>query len=372
MTNTEERRINPYDPFDNQTENCAYRSCYTDVEPRIAEKGYKLPLLPEKNERKRIRHYFNAAGLGLFAGSVGVNIVFIFISTILEFFMAGSFDTDKFTDVENYLNYNSSILIAMNGLMFMFANLIPAIIGSRATGIRMRSYFKPMKTKKSQLAKYMVMGIFIQALTGILYVIISTVMEKSGINDYTADIDTYVNAKSIIATAIYTCIVAPVTEEILYRGFVMKNLSRVSQRFGIIASAALFGLAHENIAQFILAFPIGIFLGRIVVKHNSLIPSILVHIAVNSFSFIMGMLMEFIPEYGAGIAILFLAEVVYYFVAALGMVFWIKELKKSRLPANTIRQSYRGIRIALTSPLLMAAAIFHFSMAIFAIAMQNV
>ncbi|MGN0631572.1 MAG: lysostaphin resistance A-like protein [Ruminococcus sp.] len=372
MTDIKERKINPYDPFDNETENCAYSSSYESIEPGITEKGFELPLLPEKNERKRIRHYFNAAGLGLFAGAIAANIAFIFLLAFLEILMTGSFDAAKMADAENYITNNSSVLIAMNGLIFMFANLIPSIVGSHATGIRMRSYFRPMKTDKTELGKYMVMGIFIQAVTGILYFIISTALEKGGINDYTADIDTYVNAKSIIATALYSCIIAPVTEEILYRGFVMKNLSRVSQHFGIIASAALFGLAHENIAQFILAFPIGIFLGRIAVKHNSLIPSILVHMAVNTFSFGMGILTESVSPDNMGSVILFVSEVVYYFIAGLGMVFWIKEVRKSRLPANTIRQSYRGIRIALTSPWLMAAAIFHFSMAIIAIAMENV
>lgn len=371
MTDIKERRINPYDPFDNETENCAYSSSYTEIEPRIAEKGYELPLVPEKNERKRIRHYFNAAGLALFVGEVGVNIAIILILAILELFMTGSFDSDKMTDAENYINNNSSILIALNGLIFMFVNLIAAIVGSHATGIRLRSYFRPMKTDKLQLGKYMLMGIFIQALAGIIYIIINTAMEKGGIKDFTSDIDTYVNAKSIIATALYSCIVAPVTEEILYRGFVMKNLSRVSQHFGIIASAAIFGLAHENLAQFILAFPMGIFLGRIAVKHNSLIPSILVHMTVNIFAFVLGFLMDSLPTNDMGIVILFIADAAFYFIAGLGMVLWIKEVKKNRLPANTIRQSYRGIRIALSSPWLMAAVVFHFSMAIIAIAMQN-
>ncbi|MGN0585326.1 MAG: hypothetical protein ACI4JD_07720, partial [Ruminococcus sp.] len=168
MTGIKEKRINPYDPFDNPTENCAYRTDYRDIEPRTGTPGYELPLIPEKQERKRIRHYFNAAGLGLLIGVVGVNIVFIILMFILEMIMAGSFDYDALMDAEQYLNFDSSILIAMNGLLFLFANLIPAVVGSRLTGIRVRSYFHPMNVKKIQLGKYMLMGIFIQALAGIL------------------------------------------------------------------------------------------------------------------------------------------------------------------------------------------------------------
>lgn len=371
MTDAKEKNINPYDPFDNPTENCAYRTNYCDIEPKIKEKGYKLSLLPERSERKNIRHYFNAAGLGLLIGSVGVNIIFLIVSFILECAITGSFNYDKLIEAENYINYDSSILIALNGLMFLFVNLIPAVVGSRLTGIRVRSYFRPMDTKKSQLFKYMLMGIFIQAATGILYTIVESIMSAGGINDYNADIDTYVNAKAIIATALYTCIVAPITEELLYRGFVMKNLSRVSQRFGIIASAVLFGLAHENIAQFLLAMPIGIFLGRIVIKHNSLIPSILVHMAVNTMSFGMNWIFTEIPDLGIGSVILSLSNIFYYLIAIAGLIFWIMELRRTRLPANTLRQNLRGMRIVLTSPLLIAAAAFHMGMAVLAIFAEN-
>ncbi len=364
-------KLNPYDPFDNPTENCAYRTNYNDINNRINEDGYQLPLIPEKNERKNIRYYFNIAGLGLLAGAIGVNILFIIISLLLEFIISGSFDYDKLLDAEYYINNSSSILIALNGLLFLFVNLIPAIVGSRLTGIRIRSYFRPVNTKKSQLAKYMFIGIFIQATTNILYSIVQSIMQAGGINDYTADIDNYLGAKAIIATALYSCIVAPITEELLYRGFVMKNLSRVSQRFGIIASAVLFGLAHENIAQFLLAVPVGIFMGRIVVKHNSLIPSILVHMAVNTLAFFMNWIFTAMPDNSLGTATVIITEIIYYIIAIVGMVFWIMELRKSRLPVNTIRQSCRGMRIALTSPLLVAAAAFHMLIAILAIFIQN-
>lgn len=372
MTDIREKRLNPYDPFDNPTENCAYRTDYREIEPKTGTPGYELPLIPEKQERKRIRHFFNAAGLGLLAGALGVNIVFIIVTLVLEMIMAGSFDYDALMDADQYLNFDSSILIALNGLMFLFANLIPAVVGSRLTGIRIRSYFRPMNVKKIQFGKYMLIGIFIQAVTGILYEIVQSVMQSGGISDYTSDIDTYVNSRAIIATAIYTCIVAPVTEELLYRGFVLKNLSRVSLRFGIIGSALLFGLAHENIGQFMLAVPAGIFMARIVTKHNSIIPSILVHMALNTTAFFTSWIAESLPVSRTGTIISFIVDVVYYFIAGAGMILWIMEVRRNRLPANTIRQSYRGVRIALTSPFLMAVIIFHTGMAVIAIAMQNI
>jgi len=93
-----------------------------------------------------------------------------------------------------------------------------------------------------------------------------------------------INAAVVTLTAVYACIGAPVTEELMYRGFVMKNLSRVGQRFGIIMSSLLFGLMHANVGQFIFAFIMGIFFAHIDVKHNSIIPSIIVHSFANTYS----------------------------------------------------------------------------------------
>ncbi len=383
MTDIKDRRINPYDPFDNETENCAYKPDYSEVDPRIKQLGYKIPLLPDKQEKKSIRRYMNIVGLSLFASIIALNIIYIIIVGILGAVMADSAAYDALLDAENYMTYGSAIGIALNGLLFLCANLGAAIVGGKVSGIRFSSYFRPTGLRKWNFVKYMAIGIFIQAATGIIYSIVSAFMSSLGVEDFVADIDSFESVKSIIATTLYACIIAPVTEEILYRGFVLKNLSRVSQSFGIIVSAALFGLAHENLSQFILAMPVGIFLARITIKHNSILPSIGVHVAVNTIATVINLCTTYIPGASAespaelmsggtlGVIALFVIEVIYYFIAGAGLVFWIKELRSNRLPANTVRQSYRGVRIALSSPWLIVAAVFHFSMALLAVATQN-
>lgn len=383
MTDIKDRRINPYDPFGNETENCAYKPDYSEVDPRIKQPGYQIPLLPDKQERKGIRRYMNIVGLTLFASIIALNLVYIIIVGILSAFMADSAAYNALLDAENYMTYGSAIGISLNGILFLCANLGASMVGGKVSGIKFSSYFRPTGLKKWNFVKYMAIGIFIQAATGIIYTIVSAFMSSLGVEDFTADIDSFESIKSIVATTLYACVIAPVTEEILYRGFVLKNLSRVSQNFGIIVSAVLFGLAHENLSQFILAMPVGIFLARITIKHNSLLPSIGVHVAVNTMATVINLCTTYIPGAGAGTTTelmsgeiwgaiaLFTIEVVYYFIAGAGLVFWIKELRCNRLPANTIRQSYRGVRIALSSPWLIAAAVFHFSMALFAVATQN-
>jgi membrane protease YdiL (CAAX protease family) len=84
-------------------------------------------------------------------------------------------------------------------------------------------------------------------------------------------------------------IVAPVYEEILLRGLIFKELLHtVKPGMAIAIQALLFGLIHGNMLQFIYAFPMGMFLGYALLKFRSIWAPILVHLAWNSASLIMG------------------------------------------------------------------------------------
>ena len=138
----------------------------------------------------------------------------------------------------------------------------------------------------------------------------------------------------------------------------MKALSRVSQRFGIFMSAFLFGLAHGNIVQMVSGFIIGILMGYVDVKHNSLIPSIIIHFAVNTFSCIVmytnmmsGSAGHFVQYFVSGITIVLL------FV---GIVSFLFTLRTDRIPYNTPEQSMRSSGMVIKSlglVLLIAADI---------------
>ena len=73
-------------------------------------------------------------------------------------------------------------------------------------------------------------------------------------------------------------IVAPLTEEILFRGIILKGLaSRYSPTKAILISAILFSLFHLNPYQFFAAFVMGLFLGYLYFRMKSILPCILAH-----------------------------------------------------------------------------------------------
>lgn len=86
-----------------------------------------------------------------------------------------------------------------------------------------------------------------------------------------------------LATALAVCVVAPVVVEMLFRGVVLRSfLQQYDRRQAIWGSALLFGVAHLNIYQFVVALGMGLVLGWLYERSRSLIPCIALHAAYNT------------------------------------------------------------------------------------------
>ena len=67
---------------------------------------------------------------------------------------------------------------------------------------------------------------------------------------------------------LYMGLGAPVVEEIIFRGVVMRGLEPHGKRFAIMASAVLFGLFHGNLVQSPYAFAVGLILGYTAMEYS--------------------------------------------------------------------------------------------------------
>ncbi|MBQ4522646.1 MAG: CPBP family intramembrane metalloprotease [Lachnospiraceae bacterium] len=83
-------------------------------------------------------------------------------------------------------------------------------------------------------------------------------------------------------------LLAPIAEEIIYRGIVLR-LCEKSMSFAVanVIQALLFGIYHMNLVQGIYAFFCGLVLGYICKKRKSIIASIFLHMVVNISSYFM-------------------------------------------------------------------------------------
>lgn len=96
------------------------------------------------------------------------------------------------------------------------------------------------------------------------------------------------NQQMLLLVIAYTVILAPIAEELIFRG-VIYRFARLNMPFwgANILQAAFFGLYHMNLVQGIYAFILGLFLGYIASKGRGIRYSIVLHIIINFLSIFM-------------------------------------------------------------------------------------
>lgn len=107
---------------------------------------------------------------------------------------------------------------------------------------------------------------------------------EAGLNliGYTAagSMDAASATSQTISMFIYCGIVAPIAEELVYRGFALRLLEKYGKVLAILVSSVLFGIMHANLPQAAFAFCVGIVLGYVAMEY-SIFWSILLHILNN-------------------------------------------------------------------------------------------
>ena len=359
------RRIDPQDPFENETEFHDFQPDYAEIVPQIRIPGCRIPLKPNDREKRNIRRFLNIVGGFLLAHMIVSNVLGIGIETL--FVALISLVDQSITDLpENYSMiasdyfWGSSSAQAMSLLVYGITNVMIVWIGCRATKIPIPNLFQTKIFNAMTAFGYICVGLLIQLVTGHMAVGVDTIFESLGIPLYEPEMENLTDQKTLIISVIYSCLVAPVTEELLMRGFVLKNLSRVSQKFGIVMSAFLFGIWHENAGQFILAFFGGLLFGYIDVKHNSLVPSIICHIFINTAAEISYLC----ESYGWDTATM-IVDSAYMFFVLIGLVNLIRMLIMERFPTTTPLQAERGLRQVFASPLMLIVIAGHIGAAVF-------
>jgi hypothetical protein len=113
-------------------------------------------------------------------------------------------------------------------------------------------------------------------------------------------------------------VVAPVTEELLFRGLILRGfLANYSKRSAILLSALLFAVMHTNPWQFISAFVAGVLLAWLLIETGSLLPCLFAHAVANGTAYLAGLMPVEVPGFtdGMGDAVQFQP----FWLNALGM-----------------------------------------------------
>ena len=140
---------------------------------------------------------------------------------------------------------------------------------------------------------------------------------------------------NIWITSIYTVLLAPVFEELLFRKVICDRVVKYGQGAAIILSGLMFGLFHGNFNQFFYAFFIGSYFAFIYVKTGNIKYTIGLHMMVNFIgSVASGLLLQYVDlEHPTliGLLISTVFSLVVYGIAIAGFVLLLVNLSKLKV-----------------------------------------
>lgn len=231
-----------------------------------------------KMTRKIIKRDFNKLGFTILMNSIIANVVvFIFVTTIsmMKIIRDPNITNDGLMKILEDGSYSGTMSII--AVIFAF---IPFLI------YRGREFFQyDLKvTNKKFGVKTIILAIIILLSLNSLLVMFSNVLEVAlnafgfSANFALEELETL--NQLTIPMLIYSCLVAPVFEEFIYRGAVLRSLEKYGKGFAIMISAILFGLMHGNFYQIFMAIGVGIILGYLATEYSIKL-TILLHIMNN-------------------------------------------------------------------------------------------
>lgn len=258
-----------------------YQQPYQPYAPQM-QNGYAYQP-PQKKEPGRVANFFLSLLplVGFFAVQILVSVVVVVIMVFVNAFQSGR--------TQNVMAAYEEIVSASIPVATALAHLVSAV--GFAFWYRL-SFQKPRPAPRETVQKLRPEPILMGLGLGILMAVFSSgtagletllfprmvedtyaMLEQSGIGT---------NYMVIFATVI----LAPIGEELIFRGLTMKYAEKAFGRFWAanLLQAFLFGVAHMNWVQGVYAFFGGLVLGWVAHHYKSVVFSMIMHFAVNSFS----------------------------------------------------------------------------------------
>lgn len=186
-------------------------------------------------------------------------------------------------DLRQWMNdYNLQFiyLLLANGLSFVLLFVVRKI--------KLKSLLKNNPEKLKKFMKFTtIFGAFIivfglNSLMGVFSSLLSSLIPggENSVSSFVYSVDSAFIDKVLYVVTII--IVAPIGEELVYRGGLLMPLRRYGDGFAILISGFIFGLGHGNLSQIPGAMVMGFFWGFLACKTDSILPGMILHFLNNT------------------------------------------------------------------------------------------
>lgn len=231
------------------------------------------------NEKRGIRKLSRITGGAFLTLSLISAIVANFLFLVL--LMCG-YSLEKALAIFEDPFFQQYFQITVSSFMFIF----PFTLFFKFSGHKISKLINFSLPKTKVWFPIILMGIGFCAFANMATNMAASLFEGLGIN---YEVDFGENPKGPIGvtlSVIATAIVPALVEEFACRGIVLGALRKYGDGFAVMVSSILFGLIHGNFQQIPFAFLIGLILGFVTVKCESILPAMFIHFYNNLSSVI--------------------------------------------------------------------------------------
>ena len=292
--------------------------------------------------RRKIQKGYGWASLSMILQYIFINVAVIICSVAYsafkttEFMAANPGATQKelmefTTELSGNMMSNMLFLLVATVIGYLIGNICSTLIAaSTVRAFKVREFFGKIKVSGSSVFLAILVILGIQALSMFAQILVMNITGYTGVDETTGALLSFSdNMITNILLIAYVGIIAPITEELLMRGFILNSLSPVNRNFGIIASSLLFGLMHGNFNQMFNGFLLGLLLAYIAMKSGSIKASIICHMAANINGLFSGAFYEYYILNTKGEAAAETAETIHFAVLlVLGIIAAVLLLKR--------------------------------------------
>lgn len=238
------------------------------------------------------------------------DITYSFVYTPISFFI------NFYRDIIFVNSWSENILNSITDFIYQYGViLIVIVVINKSFKTNREILYREEISKKKYLAGVGLMVGYIFITYGVFDIFLYSMPTlNDGLYEY---LEEYLLNTSYIFIFISTCIIAPIFEEVLYRGVLLNGLlKKYNYKKAIIYSALIFGIAHMNLPQGVNAFFLGVIIGLAYYYTRSIYLCMTMHF-VNNF------LVNFVvyPESKLWTVILFII------VPIIGILIFIKSLR---------------------------------------------
>lgn len=305
---------------------------------------------------KQIRKEFSKQGWTLLI-YYGIMNVAVLLCTMIDYVLQlVDLIVDKGMDAAMYYADDLVTEIVMgNGWGYFLASAAGFLIlllwkGRKFTFGEIWTRGKPMTVRDF----FPILGIFIcaQVIFQLFSFILEAILNLFGLSAMAA-IEAASMGMDTLSMFLYAGLLAPIAEEILFRGLILRSLMPFGKKVAIFVSALLFGLFHGNVVQSPFAFAVGLVLGYVAAEY-SVAWAMVLHMFNNLI--LSDMLTRIISRMPA-LAGNLLSVVVVYGLSLMGIIFAI--IRRKNIAAYLRRERMNGLylKCCFTAPGIIVLAV---------------